>query len=125
LTNIYFEGNAPVTDGTAFSGDTGTVYYVPGTAGWASTFDGLPTALWYQPNPLILNNGSGLGVQNNGFGFTVSWATNTSVVVEACTNLASPVWQPLQTNALANGTNYFSDAQWTNYPGRFYRVRAQ
>jgi len=43
-------------------------------------------------------------------------------VVEACTNLTNPVWIPVATNALSNGTNYFSDAQWTNYPYRFYRV---
>jgi len=135
LARIYFEGNAPVaqgalaifqgSSGTVFTGDPGTVYYLPGTTDWTNTFGGLPTVLWYQPNPLIISGGPGLGVQNNRFGFTVSWATNTSVVVEACTNLARPMWQPLQTNALANGTNYFSDAKWTNYPGRFYRVRTQ
>ncbi|HEX4349956.1 MAG TPA: leucine-rich repeat domain-containing protein, partial [Verrucomicrobiae bacterium] len=135
LARIYFEGNAPVAEGAlaifqgslgmVFSGDPGTVYYLPGTTGWTNTFAGLPTALWYQPNPLILNGGPGFGVQNNRFGFTVSWATNTSVVVEACTNLTRPVWQPVQTNSLASGTNYFSDAKWTNYPGRFYRVRTR
>ena len=25
----------------------------------------------------------------------------------------------------ANGTSYFSDPQWTNYPQRFYRLRSQ
>jgi hypothetical protein len=61
-------------------------------------------------------------VQSNAFGFVISWATNASVVVEACTNLASPVWQPIQTNTLTGGTAYFSDAQWTNYPARFYQL---
>jgi hypothetical protein len=46
------------------------------------------------------------------------------VVVEACTNLANPDWQPVQTNLLATGSVYFSDPQWTNYPGRFYRLRS-
>jgi hypothetical protein len=63
-------------------------------------------------------------VQTNAFGFIISWATNISVVVEVCTNLASPVWQPVQTNALTGGSSYFSDPQWTNYPGRFYRLRS-
>jgi hypothetical protein len=58
-------------------------------------------------------------VQPGGFGFTISWATNASVVVEAATNLANPVWIPVSTNTLTGGTNYFSDPQWTNYPGRF------
>ena len=45
-----------------------------------------------------------------------------TIVVEACTNLAKPTWIPVATNVLSNGTNYFSDAHWTNYPYRFYRV---
>jgi hypothetical protein len=43
-------------------------------------------------------------------------------VVEACTNLANPVWVPVSTNTLSSGTNYFSDPQWTNYLGRYYRL---
>ena len=106
-----------------FSGDNNaTVYYLPGTTGWGTTFGGRPTALWFLPNPLILNNGPSFGVQTNGFGFIISWATNTSVVVEACTNLANPVWSPVSTNTLTDGSSYFSDPQWTNYPDRFYRV---
>jgi hypothetical protein len=61
-------------------------------------------------------------VQTNQFSFIISWATNGTVVVEACTDLANPVWLPLQTNALTNGSFSFSDPQWTNYPGRFYRI---
>jgi hypothetical protein len=47
LTNVYFQGNAPGlgNDLTVFSGDTNaTACYLPGTTGWASTFDGIPTA---------------------------------------------------------------------------------
>jgi hypothetical protein len=43
-------------------------------------------------------------------------------VVEACTNLASPVWVPLQTNSLTNGSFYFSEPLQTNVSGRYYRV---
>ena len=76
------------------------------------------------PYPLISNSTPGFGVQTNQFGFIISWATNLSVVVEACTNLANPVWLPVSTITLTRGTNYFSDPQWTNYPGRFYRLRS-
>jgi len=79
---------------------------------------------------------TGIGKHTNGFGFSIGdyHATN---VVEACTNLANPVWQPLQTNSInsymtnlnsssVNPLNanpiYFSDPQWTNHPGRFYRL---
>jgi hypothetical protein len=96
---------------------------LPGTTGWGATFDSRPTAPWFLPNPLILNNGPGFGVQPGGFGFTISWATNVSVVVEAATNLANPVWIPVSTNTLTGGTSYFSDPQWTNYPVHFYRVQ--
>jgi hypothetical protein len=73
---------------------------------------------------MILNFEPNFGVQANCFGFTISWATNTSVVVEACTDLAQMTWCPAATNTLTSGTSYFSDSQWTNYPGRFYRLRS-
>jgi len=46
----------------------------------------------------------------------------TAVKVEACTNLANPLWQPIQTNLLLNAGSYFSDSDWNNYPFRFYRL---
>jgi BspA type Leucine rich repeat region (6 copies) len=128
LRSVYFLGNAPPDDGTVFTGypanDPAIVYYLAGTTGWGSTFGSVPTAPWFLLNPLILNNGPGFGVQPGGFGFTISWATNVSVVVEAATNLANPVWIPVSTNTLTGGTSYFNDPQWTNYPGRFYRLRS-
>jgi hypothetical protein len=101
LTGVYFQGNAPSADGTVFYSDPGTVYYLPGTTGWTNSFGGLSTALWTLPYPLVLTSSPSFGVRSNQFGFTITWATNLSVVVQACTNLANPVWQPLQTNALS------------------------
>ena len=43
LATAYFEGDAPPDDGTIFSGDTVTVYYLPETTGWGPTFGGAPT----------------------------------------------------------------------------------
>ena len=125
LPKAYFSGNAPSGDNTIFSGESGKAYYLPGTTGWGSTFGGWPTALWYQPNPMILGSGYGLGATTNGFGFTISWATNVTVIIEASTNLGNPVWMPVATNPLVAGTSYFSDLNWTNYPSRFYRIRSQ
>ena len=127
LTGVYFQGNAPTPsdDSSVFYGANNVVvYYLPGMSGWTSIFDGRPTASWLLAYPLILNNGLGFGVRSTGFGFTISWATNLSVVVEACTNLANSNWYPVATNTLNSGTNYFSDPDWTNYLGRFYRIRS-
>jgi hypothetical protein len=82
------------------------------------------TAFWLLPYPLILNNIPSFGIHSNQFGFTISWATNLSIVVEVCTNLVKPAWQPIQTNSLTAGTNYFNDSTWTNFRSRFYRVRS-
>src|ERR1041384_762148 len=100
LTSVYFQGNAPSVGGTdVFFGDNATLYYLPGTVGWSSTFAGSSTALWTLPYPLILTSNPSLGVRTNQFGFTVSWATNLNVVVETATDLANPIWSPVKTNA--------------------------
>jgi hypothetical protein len=123
LAAVYFQGNAPTLGGgNVFYHDTNTIYYLPGTLGWGTNCGGRPTMQWYLPNPVILNDGPSFGVQTNRFGFIISWATNLSVVVEACTNLTNPVWSPASTNALADGWSSFSDPAWMNYPARFYRI---
>jgi hypothetical protein len=120
LTSFYFLGNAPPADSSSTEGITNaTVYYLSGTAGWGdfATNTGITTVLW---NPLIQTGGASFGVSNNQFGFNIAGTANIPIVVEACTNLANPVWTPLQTNTLTNSLIYFSDPQWTNYSCRFY-----
>ena len=119
LLEIYFQGNSPnpTNDSSVFSGDPATGYYLPGTTGWGSVFDGLPAVPW---NPQVPNDAS-FGVRTNQFGFNIAGSSNLVIVVEACTNLANPVWQVVSTNVLTGGLSYFSDPQWTNYSGRFYR----
>ena len=122
LTNVYFLGNAPTTDSYTFNGDDqATVYYLPNTTGWDEFFNvtGVPIALWL---PQMQMDAS-LGLVNQ-FGFNINWASGQTVVVDACTNLSNPDWQPVQTNKLTTGTAYFGDPQWTNYPSRFYRLRS-
>ncbi len=125
LMAVQFQGNAPDLSTYAFDSQTGvTVYYLPGTAGWDATFDDCPTAPWYLPHPVILDFGQSFGIRTNQFGFILSWATNASVVVDACTNLAYPVWSSARTNTLSGGWSYFSDPDWTNYPSRLYRLHS-
>ncbi|HOC55514.1 MAG TPA: leucine-rich repeat domain-containing protein [Verrucomicrobiota bacterium] len=125
LTGIYCKGNAPsFDDPRSFEGTYATVYYLPGTTGWGTNYGWLVTAPWLLPYPVILDFGPGFGVQSNQFGFIISWATNASVVAEACANLANPLWSPVGTNTLTGGWCYFSDPQWVSYPARFYRLRS-
>jgi hypothetical protein len=124
LASIYFTGNAPTpaNDSSVFPGDNnGTVYYLPGTTGWGTVFDGRPTRLW---NPQVQTKSATFGVRTNQFGFNITGTSGLVIVVEACTNLVNPVWQPVSTNTLAGGSSYFDDPQWMNYHGRFYRLRS-
>ena len=120
LTKVYFQGNAPSADSSVFAGDKATAYYLPGTTGWGATFGGLPTALWI---PQLETTDSQFGLKTNAFGFSVNWASGRTVVVEASTDLANPIWSPVQTNNLTGGAFYFADPQWTNHSKRFYRIR--
>ncbi|MGD0350484.1 MAG: leucine-rich repeat protein [Verrucomicrobiota bacterium] len=121
LTAIYFQGNAPSLSSSVFSNDyDATVYYLPGTTGWGSWLGGRPAVLW---NPQVANDAT-FGVLTNCFGFNITGTTNIPIVLEACTNLAGPTWIPLQSCSLTNGSLHFSDPDWTNYPSRFYRIRA-
>jgi hypothetical protein len=122
LIGVYFRGNAPTNVGSyVFSGDANTVYYVPGTTNWGSTFAGRPAVLW---NPLMQATGPSFGVHTNQFGFNITGSTNIPIVVEACTNLTAASWTALKTCTLTNGLIYFRDSAWSNYPARFYRVRS-
>jgi hypothetical protein len=78
--------------------------------------------LW---NPLVPTSDASFGVRTNRFGFTITGANNLVVVVEATTNLSNPTWIPVGTNTLTGDSSYFSDAEWTNHPARFYRLRPQ
>ncbi|MEI7535123.1 MAG: leucine-rich repeat domain-containing protein [Verrucomicrobiae bacterium] len=131
LTGVYFQGNSPTpaNDMSVFgkSGiltvfDTNAIAYcLAGATGWGATFDGIPVVLW---NPQAQTGNGSFGVQSNQFCFNLTGSSNLVIVVEAATNLTNPVWSPVSTNTLTGGTSYFRDPQWTNYPGRFYRLRS-
>jgi len=125
LRGVYFRGNAPSFDPNAFlNANNATVYYLPATTGWRPTLGGRPTAVWRLPYPVILDFGSGFGVQPDGFGFIIPWATYCPVVVEASADLIDPVWSAVSTNTLINGSSSFRDPQWRSRSGGFYRVRS-
>jgi hypothetical protein len=98
-----------------------TVYYLAGTSNWTFLTDvtGVTTVLW---NPLIQTGDGNFGVQNNQFGFDITGTPAIPIVVEACTNLANPVWTPLTNVTLTGGQFYFSEPLQSNASGRYYRV---
>jgi len=121
LKGLYFQGNAPSLGLDVFAFDTNlVVYYLPQTTGWGPMFGGRPTAQW---NPHIPTSDTNFGVRPNGFGFSITGTADIPLVIEASTNVSDPSWIPLQSCTLTNGLIYFGDAQWTNYPRRFYRIR--
>jgi len=124
LSGIYFPSNAPNLGVFDFANASATVYYLPGTMGWGSTFGGCPTVLW---NPQAQTSDASFGVHTNQFGFNITGTANIPIVVEANWSLrpsSGGDWTPLQSCTLTNGSIYFSDPQWTNYPSRFYRIRS-
>jgi hypothetical protein len=122
---VFFVGNAPAATQPmrVFSGlkNNAIGYYLFGKTGWGSTYSGLPTVLW---NPQAQTSDCSFGVRTNQFGFNITGISNLVIVVEACTNLSNPVWQPVQTNTITGGSSYFGDSQWMNFPSRFYRLRS-
>lgn len=120
LSNVYFFGNAPGTNNTTniFNGESPNIYYLAGTTGWGSTFDGLATTLWNPPVPINTN----FGMRNNQFGFDITGPGNIPVTVQVCTNLATGTWTNLATLSLNNGSIHFTDPRGATASNCFYRV---
>jgi hypothetical protein len=119
---LFFKGDMPSADGELFTSSPFPIaYYLPGTTGWGTNFGGATAVLW---NPQAQTTDASFGVHSNQFGFNITGTPDIPFVVEASTNLTSSGWVPLQSCTLTNGSFYFSDPQWTNYPTRFYRLAA-
>lgn len=123
MTGIYFEGDAPGLGISVFlDTDDVTIYYLPGTTGWGPMYGDRPTAVW---RPSVLTTDGLFGMVENQFGFTISWADDLVVIVEASANLENPTWSPVSTNTISGGSTYFSDPSSPDLPERFYRIKAQ
>jgi hypothetical protein len=118
LAGVYFQGDAPqsVDPSVFWYGNDPTVYYLPGTTGW-DNWIAPPAAVLWNPTP------QSPAVHANQFGFTITGTANIPIAVEACTNLSKASWTALQSCTLTNGSIYFSDPNWGNYPARAYRIR--
>jgi hypothetical protein len=122
LMGLYFRENAPSVGLYIFTNcNNVTVYYLSGTTGWGPTFGGRPAVLW---NPQVQTGDAMFGVRQNGFGFNIGGMPDVPLLIEGSTGFVGQPWVSLQTCTLTNGSIYFNDPQWTNYPGRFYRIRS-
>jgi BspA type Leucine rich repeat region (6 copies) len=147
LKAVFFAGNAPAVDNTAFILQTfygfgnhsfsnyyaATAYYLPGTTGWEQFMsntltyatDGgpvdvfVPTVLW---NPTIAAAGTNFGVQNGQYGFDITATTNLPIAIEACDDLSQSNWTVIQRLTITNGLYHFSEPYQSNTPARFYRI---
>ena len=121
LSGLYFTGDAPTITNDLSAIDV-TVYYLPGTTGWDTTWHGRPTAVW---QPRLRTEDENFGFTPNGFGFNIDWAPQQTIIVEACDDLSAPDWQPRATNTLGNNLFYYCDPTSTNVPTRYYRVKSE
>jgi hypothetical protein len=109
LTGVYFLGNSPIptNDTYVFYGDNiGTVYYLPGTTGWGTTFDGWPTMLTnIVSEPLVVETTSIPG-GTNGVPYNQTLSASGGQTPYSWTNIsgALPSGVALTTNGVISGT---------------------
>jgi hypothetical protein len=128
LTVVYFQGNAPSVDATAFASDSGaTICYLPGATGWSSPFAGIPAEQcsstiqtgWLQVNllpPAVIAAGAQWhldGVTNQNSGLTVSNLSPGSHVVSFTSNISGWSAPPAQTINITNGAITFASGIYT------------
>jgi len=73
--------------------------------------------------PQILTSDGNFGIKSNVFGFNITGISNQTTIVEASTDPALAIWQPLLTNVLVGTPFYFSDPAPDQNGGCFYRLR--
>lgn len=120
LKSVFFKGNVPsyFHEEMFYGANEAVIYHLAGSTGWEMISVGRPIAVWGPPALTIIRLG------NNQLGFTIIGVDGSAVVLEACTNLANPVWTPVGTNTLTGTSTFFSDPDSRKYPGRFYRLRS-
>jgi len=126
LAGVYFQGNAP-TPGESNNGEDifyvdplVTLYYLPGTTGWGSTYANTPAVLW---NPQSQSAAGGMAAGTS-FGFNVVGTADIPILIEASANPGGGSWVPLQSCTLTNGSINFSDPESATIPARIYRIRS-
>lgn len=122
LADIYCRGNPPSMFNNAVIGinEQAIFYYLEEAVGWGPTYKGFPTVLW---NPEIQTGDADFGMTPVGFRFNIFATNNFTVVIEACTNLPTGGWQPVETVTLVDGIYSFIDSEGLNFSSRYYRLQ--
>ncbi len=117
LTSVCFLGNAPILASYVFSDDHATVYYLPCTTGWGSTFGGLATVLW-KPTITVCSLSSSTNISFSWSGFS-----GMTGVIDTRTDMVHGAWTPLATGIPLAATN----CSTINFGGQstFFRIRLQ
>jgi len=120
LTGVYFLCNAPspTNNTSVFEWDNkATAYYMAGTTGWGTNYDGIPTALWtvpVAPPPAV----GILTYSNQPLLFFPAPPPGPNYVLQMTTNLASTNW------VTVNNGIPISGMQLTNAPANaFFRLQ--
>ena len=126
LTQAYFQGDAPLVDGweagsadtSIFSGETGTVYYMAGTAGWDTSFGGWLTAAFVPfaytyitniDNTISITGCTGIGGDNITIPDTINGLTVASIGAGAFQHNSSLTNITIPASVISLGSLAFSD----------------
>jgi hypothetical protein len=91
---------------------------------FAVDISGNSLVLKYVAAPLAYPRFTSVATARGGLQLGGTGGAGQAYVLWGTTNLAPAGWMPLATNlADANGVFQFSDAQVTNYPARYYRIK--
>jgi len=115
LGRVYFQGNIPSIYFDVFSGSGEvTVYYLPGTVGWAHSFDNRPTALWIPITPNLDSV-----TEANQLRLVTHSPAPATVRVQRSANLVD--WEDWRTVSRDEGPSELRDPDARTRPYRFYR----
>jgi hypothetical protein len=116
LRGVYFEGDAPALWGEMLllGPNEATIYRLPATSGWGTTFGGMPTALWVPITPSLPSLTSA-----NPLKLVTHSPAPASVRVQRSTNYVD--WEDWQTVSRDAGPSELQDSEASTAPWRYYR----
>ena len=116
-TNLVGATNSSLNINNVQTAATGSYFVVVTNASGSVT--SAVAALTIKLTPVI----AGAAVTNQTFQITCTGSPLESYLVLAKTNLADPIWLPIGTNVTdSDGVYIFTDAGFTNFRSRFYRL---